>query len=504
MGRTPRRGLVLGAGGVLGAAWTIGALDALAEVEGFEPSTVDVLVGTSAGSVLAALLGGGLSAADLLSHQRGMPMSREIPVQWNYEESTGGAVPTRPRLTVGSPVLLRRSLARPRQVPPLAVLAALAPPGSGTLAEVGAMVRAVAGPDGWAPRDGVWVVAMDYDSGRRVAFGRAGAPPARLDEAVTASSAIPGWYAPVLIDGRRYVDGGTLSSTSADLLAAEGLDEVYVLAPMATFVPDHPRHVAARLERRLRRQVTRHVVVESQAVARTGTAVTVLAPGPEDLAAMGANMMDPSRRLAVLETSLRTSRTALAEPRPDALEGTGSRGARGRLRARTAVRLMRVYLPTTLAGLGDALDAGRVDVAVGYAVTPALREWYVEGDLEELEYAASTAAARAALRLLAAGDGGGPARRVVLAVEVPDDAARPGPDVDRAAVRLAEPVPWSAVESALVDDPSAVDDVRRALAVMPAADAGDDDAAFVVGAVEDHELGWYAVQELSALVELEA
>ncbi len=165
---------------------------------------------------------------------------------------------------------------------------------------------------------------------------------------------------------------------------------------------------------------------------------------------------------------------------------------------------MRVYLPSTLAGLGAALDAGRVEVAVGYAVTPALREWYVEGDLEELEYAASTAAARAALRLLAAGDGGAPARRVVLAVEVPDDVARPGPDVDRAAVRLAEPVPWSAVESALVDDPSAVDDVRRALAVMPAADAGDDDAAFLVGAVEDHELGWYAVQELSALVELES
>ena len=74
---------------------------------------------------------------------------------------------------------------------------------------------------------------MDYDTGRRVAFGREGAPVAALDEAVTASCAIPGWYAPVLVDGRRYVDGGTLSTTSADLLAREGLDEVYVLAPMA-------------------------------------------------------------------------------------------------------------------------------------------------------------------------------------------------------------------------------------------------------------------------------
>ena len=228
-----RRGLVLGAGGVLGAAWTIGALDALAEVEGFAPHDADVLVGTSAGSVLAAMLGSGLTVADLLAHQHGVPMSRDLDLGWDHDTSSGGALPTRPRLGVGSPALLRRSIARPRQVPPLAVLAALTPAGTGTLAEVSSVVQAVAGPDGWAPRDGVWIVAMDYDSGRRVAFGRAGAPPATLERAVAASCAIPGWYAPVLVDGRRYVDGGTLSATSADLVARDELDEVYVLAPMA-------------------------------------------------------------------------------------------------------------------------------------------------------------------------------------------------------------------------------------------------------------------------------
>ena len=314
-----RRGLVLGAGGVLGAAWSIGALDALSEVEGFAPHEADIVVGTSAGSVLAALLGSGLTARDLLDHQRGMPLSREIALEWSYERSTGGAHPGRPRLGVGSPALLRRSLVRPRQVPPLAVLAALTPPGTGTLAEVGAAVRSVAGGDGWAPRDGIWVVAMDYDTGRRVAFGREGAPPAGLDEAVTASCAIPGWYAPVHIGGRRYVDGGTLSATSADLLAREGLDEVYVVAPMASFVPDAPRQVAARLERRLRRQVTRRLLHECRSVSRGGAEVTVLTPGPEDLAEIGANMMDPRRRPAVLETSLRTSRAALTNPRPDDL-----------------------------------------------------------------------------------------------------------------------------------------------------------------------------------------
>jgi NTE family protein len=160
---------------------------------------------------------------------------------------------------------------------------------------------------------------MDYDSGRRVAFGRPGAPAARLDEAVMASCAIPGWFAPVEIAGHRYVDGGTLSTTSADLLAAEELDEVYVLAPMASFVSDRPKQVAARLERRVRRRVTRRLVAEAQRVSESGAAVTVLTPGPADLAEIGANLMDPNRRLAVLETSLRTSTDALAHPQPDEL-----------------------------------------------------------------------------------------------------------------------------------------------------------------------------------------
>jgi len=159
---------------------------------------------------------------------------------------------------------------------------------------------------------------------------------------------------------------------------------------------------------------------------------------------------------------------------------------------------VRVYLPCTVRRLRECLDAGEVDVPVGYAVTPALREWYVEGDAEELEYAAGAAAARASLRLLAAGDD--EPRRVVLAAEVPDDGVQPVPGDDRAAVRLPGPVPLRQVESALVDDPSAADDVRRSAAALAAADAGDDDAAFVVESVEDHELGWWAVQELPALV----
>jgi NTE family protein len=154
---------------------------------------------------------------------------------------------------------------------------------------------------------------MDYETGRRVAFGRAGAPSARLGDAVMASCAIPGWYEPVVIDGRRYVDGGTLSPTSLDLLGGLGLDEVVVLAPMVSFEMDTPATVVGRLERRFRRAMTRRVLHEAGKVRRSGSAVTILGPGPEDLEAIGVNLMDPSRRLRVLDTSLRTSARALSE-----------------------------------------------------------------------------------------------------------------------------------------------------------------------------------------------
>jgi NTE family protein len=107
------------------------------------------------------------------------------------------------------------------------------------------------------------------------------------------------------------VDGGTLSPTSLDLLVGAGLDEVYVLAPMVSFAYDRPRTAMARAERRWRRLVTRRVLADAEALRASGTAVTLLGPGPEDLQAIGANLMDPRRRPAVLATALRTSAQAL-------------------------------------------------------------------------------------------------------------------------------------------------------------------------------------------------
>ena len=161
---------------------------------------------------------------------------------------------------------------------------------------------------------------------------------------------------------------------------------------------------------------------------------------------------------------------------------------------------MRVYLPTTLARLAGASAAGRFDAPLdAHAVTGAVREWYVSGDLEELEYAAFTEAAEASLRLLAVD--GGPHLRVVVAADVPDAAVHPRPGKPyRSAVTVASAVPLRDVASVHVDEDGAQDVVAEAVRALPAADAGDDDARFALDEAEATELLWYDVTEIPDLV----
>ncbi|TDC54670.1 hypothetical protein E1281_15900 [Actinomadura sp. KC345] len=166
---------------------------------------------------------------------------------------------------------------------------------------------------------------------------------------------------------------------------------------------------------------------------------------------------------------------------------------------------MRVYLPSTLtllAGVHAAKEIGPAPLSA-HAVTPALREWYAGGDLEELEYAALSAAARASLRLLAA-DPAAPRRRVVIAAEMPDDQVGWAPGGldgdDRALVALSAAVPWKRIASGHVDDEDAAADVAAAADALPAADAGDEDARFTVDGAEGNDLLWYATQELPHLL----
>lgn len=326
--RTPKRGLVLGAGGVLGAAWSVGALCALEEVYGFDPRDADIIIGTSAGSVLGALVGGGVSPRQLRDHQLGVPIT-EGPLagfSWDYERATTRKPGIPKFFAPGSGKLLRSSARRLRQMPPTAVLSGFLPQGSGSLARVGHLVEAITPMGEWSPHPNLWICAMNYHSGTRVAFGRPGSPTAELAQAVQASCAIPAWFKPVQIGDQSYVDGGACSATSVDLLARMGLDEVYVIAPMVSFAMDRPDHMIAKLERRWRVQVTKRCLREVEKVRANGADVVVLGPGPEDLEAIGANLMEVGRRVNVLETSLRTSVEALRDPDhvgPDHLADVG-------------------------------------------------------------------------------------------------------------------------------------------------------------------------------------
>lgn len=201
----------------------------------------------------------------------------------------------------------------------MVAVAGLLPQGRASTERVVAGIRRLFGTA--RPHRALWLCALDLDRGRRVVFGREGSPPADVATAVAASCAIPGYFAPVEVEGVRYVDGGVHSVTNADTLAGLGLDLVVVSAPMsvAAAAVRPSLGVAARLAAagRLRWELGR--------VRRAGTPVVAFEPGPEDLAAMGPNPMDPARRDPVLrqarESTLRRLREAPLQERLASLAG---------------------------------------------------------------------------------------------------------------------------------------------------------------------------------------
>jgi hypothetical protein len=160
--------------------------------------------------------------------------------------------------------------------------------------------------------------------------------------------------------------------------------------------------------------------------------------------------------------------------------------------------LVRVYVPATVPMLTALRATGHLgdSAMIAHAVTPALREWYAEGDDEELEYVAFTRAAQGALQLLRH-DPSAPRRRVVVAVDVPSTAlVREEVDLGSSTVRLPHAVTLKEVASIHLDGLGAAEEIAAAADVVEEALAGDPDAQFTVDGAEDHELEWYAVTEL--------
>jgi NTE family protein len=298
-------GLVLGGGGVTGAAYEMAALMAIELATGWNPNHADVVVGTSAGSYVAALVRSERLVLD------------SLVLAGETREEVAARIAS--RLFVKRPGVHVRRWVRHGILPGVLrpgltlLLGSPAPFHAGGLAD---WVREQIGPDAeeWPTRPTV-VVAFDVAARRRVAFGTVEAPDLPLAEAVAASSAIPLIFRPYEVEGRVYVDGGIASGTHADLVlgANEPLDLVIVLAPMAA---EEARQGAWLHERVFDRVGCRSLEEEVALIRSTWphADVLVMRPSPAVLAAMRPNPMDAKAAVPTFIRTLTAMKRTLARP----------------------------------------------------------------------------------------------------------------------------------------------------------------------------------------------
>jgi NTE family protein len=298
-------GLILGGGGVTGASYHFGTLFALQMATGWDPNEAEVIIGTSSGSFVSALIRGDAFDLDALvgratghddvaEHLRGYVYRRARPggvLRWIQK----GVIPglTRPGigLTLGSPgMYLTDGLAHWVE------------------ASIGELA------DGWPDRPTV-IVAYDLDSRKRVPFGTDAAPDVPLKRAVAASSAVPFVYEPVQIDGVWYADGGVASGTSADLLLAnpDPLDLVLVVAPMAA---SESRPGGRFYEDMFDRVGRSALAMELDLIHRQWPKCEVLVLRPDDrvLEVARPNPMSVEAAIPAFLATLRSMRDELAHP----------------------------------------------------------------------------------------------------------------------------------------------------------------------------------------------
>ena len=301
-------GLILGAGGLHAVAQHAGVLAALAEATGWDPRTADVLVGTSAGATTAARLRAGLSAEDHRAHYVGGTLSAGGQVlvdrvTTRLEMDLPLDLPGR-RLPANPWLVLRElfSTGRPRPVVPLA---GLLPVGSHDGSSMGDRTREIH-PEKW-PEKPTWICAVDLGTGDLVVLGRDDID-VDLGSAVQASTAVPGWFAPVEVDGKRLVDGGVHSTTNADLVATLGLDLVVVSSSKTVggTIGSGVGIAGAWHGRSLRREV--------EAIRRRGTTVLVLQPTATEMAGRSGDDRSGERLREVCEAARVSALARLSHP----------------------------------------------------------------------------------------------------------------------------------------------------------------------------------------------
>ena len=275
----------------MGHAFHAGVLAALERELGWDARRADLLVGTSAGSIVVSMLRAGMPPADLANRALRQPLTDEGAAVVSRAGLGPPARQARRRPAAGSmasPTLLARALRAPWEMRPGTLAAAMLPQGRIPTAHIAAPLDALFG-DTWPAA--TWIVAVDLDSGRRVVFGRNGSPPATVAEAARASCAVPAHFEPAEIGGRRYVDGGVHSTTNADLVDPQRPDLVLVSAPMsavrgaARVGPSTANRHIARLS--LAREMSR--------LRAQGIPVVSFQPGAADIAVMAGDALDPEK-----------------------------------------------------------------------------------------------------------------------------------------------------------------------------------------------------------------
>src|SRR4051812_14161393 len=342
-----RVGLVLGAGGVIGGAWLMGALEAVEAETGWRAADAERIVGTSAGAVIGALAAAGVPPEYMSAYAAGETLDdvaeAEARAARAAQRTSAGDYQLQwalPPIGPGSWRLAMSTLLQPHRHSPAALIAGWLPRGFVSTTPIRDVVDSFVGAD-WPAR--FWAIAADYGTGNRVAFGREDAPPANVGDAVAASCAIPGFYHPVTIDGRRFVDGGICSVSNLDLLCDAGLDLVICLNPMSSLAQATGGSPADRMAAIMRSAAGRRLGHEARKLRAAGTRVLVLQPNEQDVSLMGFNLMSGARRLEVMEQArrsvgqeLRAVRTRQA-PLPERTTPRRRRTATGR-RARAPRR----------------------------------------------------------------------------------------------------------------------------------------------------------------------
>jgi NTE family protein len=289
-------------------------LAGVSDATGWDARDADVIVGTSAGAVVGALLRATISPDDLAARATDSPLSpdgRRLLAHADARRANSPPIPMRPPRAqlpaMSAPSAFVRGALQPWTVRFGALMAAAMPEGRVPTELVAASLRPLF--EGW-PKQPLWINAVALETGRRVTFGRDAGVLCDVPTAVAASCAIPAFFTPVSIDGVRYIDGGVHSPTNADLVADLGVDLVVISSPMSIarsgvrIAPDQPARRLARFA----------LAREAAQVRRAGTPVLTFQPTDSDLAVMGMNAMDGSRSSAVTNAARESAHRRLARP----------------------------------------------------------------------------------------------------------------------------------------------------------------------------------------------